>query len=65
MSDVVEIEVAAGRLLVLAAALDEPVENADYPLALVALGQRARSLMHGALILLDSDAPAGQSVFVA
>jgi hypothetical protein len=51
------LERAETQLLQLAAAFDEPVAAEEYPLALLALGQRSRSLFQAFLELNAGAAP--------
>jgi hypothetical protein len=57
MTELAEVEAAEIVLLELALALDEPVEDRDYPCALAALGQRARTLFLGSRELHGGEAP--------
>jgi hypothetical protein len=52
------LEASEAELLGLSESLDEPIRPAEYRLAILALGQRARTLFRGFIALQDSAAPA-------
>jgi hypothetical protein len=64
MTDLAEVEAGEVALLELAAALDTPVDDADYPRALVTLGQRTRTLFLGSRELHSGEVPTAARVLL-